>query len=75
MLTYSNLHMEDRIELWVLSYVPGFPDENSIDGVTKLAPLVAMYAGHPDLLFHVEDVIRMTQDSDTNVAISLAAAR
>ena len=43
--------------------------------MTKLAPLVAMYAGHPDLLFHVEDVIRMTQDSDTNVAVSLAAAR
>ena len=53
----------------------GRPDDDSIDGVTKIAPLVAMYAGHPDLLFHVEDVIRMTQDSDTTVAISLAAAR
>jgi hypothetical protein len=34
-----------------------------------------MYAGHPDLLFHVEDVTRMTEDNDIAVAIGLAAAR
>lgn len=34
-----------------------------------------MYAGHADLLFHVEDVIRMTQNDDIAVAAGLAAAR
>ncbi|CAB4021204.1 Hypothetical predicted protein [Paramuricea clavata] len=53
----------------------GHPDDTQIDGVTKIAPLVAMYAGHPDLLFHVEDVTRMTEDNDIAVAIGLAAAR
>ncbi|XP_028396819.1 crystallin J1A-like [Dendronephthya gigantea] len=53
----------------------GNPDDAQIDGVTKLAPLVAMYAGHPDLLFHVEDVIRMTQDDDMAVVSALTAAR
>ncbi len=53
----------------------GRTDDTQIDCVTKIAPLVAMYAGHPDLLFHIEDVIRMTQDDDMAVAIGLAAAR
>ena len=53
----------------------GRTDDTQIDCVTKIAPLVAMYAGHPDLLFHIEDVIRMTQDNDMAVAIGLAAAR
>lgn len=53
----------------------GQPDDSQIDCVTKIAPLVAMFAGHPDLLFHVEDVIRMTQDNDIAVTIGLAAAR
>ena len=53
----------------------GDPNDDQIDCVAKIAPLVAIYAGHADLLTHVEDVIRMTQNNDTAVAIGLAAAR
>ena len=53
----------------------GQPDDSQIDCVAKIAPLVAMYAGHPKLLFHAEDAIRMTQDNDIAVSIGLAAAR
>ena len=53
----------------------GHPDDTQIDCAAKIAPLVAMFAGHPKLLFHAEDAIRMTQDNDMAVSIGLAAVR
>ncbi|MEQ2282920.1 hypothetical protein AMECASPLE_005744 [Ameca splendens] len=46
-----------------------------IDGVTKLAPVVAMFAGRPEMLEKVESAIRVTQNNDMCVAVTLAAAR
>ncbi|KAI4807001.1 hypothetical protein KUCAC02_017781 [Chaenocephalus aceratus] len=45
-----------------------------MDGVTKLAPVVAMYAGRPEMLEKVEKAIRVTQNNDMCVAVTLAAA-
>lgn len=49
--------------------------DNQMDGVTKLAPAVALYAGRPEMLERVEEVMRVTQDNDACVAFTLAAAR
>uniref|UniRef100_A0A3P8TWB6 Selenoprotein J n=1 Tax=Amphiprion percula TaxID=161767 RepID=A0A3P8TWB6_AMPPE len=46
-----------------------------IDGIAKLAPIVAFYAGHPDMLEKVEQATRVTQNNDECVAETLAAAR
>lgn len=46
-----------------------------IDGVTKIAPVVAMYAGRPEMLEKVEKATRVTQNNDLCVAVTLAAAR
>lgn len=46
-----------------------------MDGVTKLAPVVAMFAGRPKMLEKVESAIRVTQSNDMCVAVTLAAAR
>ena len=41
------------------------------DGFCKVAPLVALYAGDPKLPEVVEDMVRVTQDSDLSVACSV----
>ncbi|KAG8009364.1 Crystallin J1B [Nibea albiflora] len=46
-----------------------------MDGVTKLAPVVAMYAGRPEMLEKVEKAMRVTQNNDMCLAVTLAAAR
>uniref|UniRef100_A0A3P9H0Y3 Selenoprotein J n=1 Tax=Oryzias latipes TaxID=8090 RepID=A0A3P9H0Y3_ORYLA len=46
-----------------------------IDGITKLAPVVAAFAGKPEMLEKVEKAIRVTQNNDMCVAVTLAAAR
>lgn len=46
-----------------------------IDGIAKLAPIVAFYAGKPEMLEKVEDAVRVTQNDDACVAETLAAAR
>ncbi|XP_028290474.1 crystallin J1A-like [Gouania willdenowi] len=46
-----------------------------MDGVTKLAPVVALYAGKPEMLEKVEEAMRVTQNNDMCVAVTLAAAR
>lgn len=53
----------------------GCEDDNQIDGIAKLAPIVALYAGKPNMLEKVEDAIRVTQNNDLCVAETLAAAR
>lgn len=46
-----------------------------MDGITKLAPIVAFYAGKPEMLEKVEAAVRVTQNNDACVAETLAAAR
>lgn len=53
----------------------GCESDCQIDGITKLAPLVAFYAGKPDMLEKVEQATRLTQNNDECVAETLAAAR
>jgi len=53
----------------------GCDTDNQIDGITRLAPIVAFYAGKPCMLEKVEDAIRVTQNSDDCVAETLTAAR
>uniref|UniRef100_A0A3P8TWA4 Selenoprotein J n=1 Tax=Amphiprion percula TaxID=161767 RepID=A0A3P8TWA4_AMPPE len=53
----------------------GCETDCQIDGIAKLAPIVAFYAGHPDMLEKVEQATRVTQNNDECVAETLAAAR
>lgn len=53
----------------------GCENDCQIDGIAKLAPIVAFYAGQPDMLEKVEQAIRVTQNNDECVAETLAAAR
>uniref|UniRef100_A0A3Q2PQU9 Selenoprotein J n=1 Tax=Fundulus heteroclitus TaxID=8078 RepID=A0A3Q2PQU9_FUNHE len=53
----------------------GCETDCQIDGIAKLAPVVAFYAGQPDMLERVEQGIRVTQNNDECVAETLAAAR
>lgn len=46
-----------------------------MDGIAKLAPIVAFYAGKPEMLDKVEAAVRVTQNNDACVAETLAAAR
>ena len=40
--------------------------------MAKMAPLVALYAGHPELKQMAEDVIRITQEDDCAVKAGVA---
>lgn len=54
----------------------GSPDDGlSIDAACKMVPLVALYAGRPDLLHVAETAIRATQNTDMAVRYGLAFAR
>lgn len=53
----------------------GSADDDQIDCVIRIIPIVALYAGHPDMLYKVEAGLRVLQDSDLSVAAGLAAAR
>ncbi|KAL1280157.1 hypothetical protein QQF64_014757 [Cirrhinus molitorella] len=53
----------------------GCETDNQIDGVAKLAPIIACYAGKPEMLERVEEATRVTQNNDICVAVTLAAAR
>ena len=53
----------------------GSDDDIQIDAVTRIAPVVALYAGRRDMLIKVEEMIRVTQNNDIPVAFALAAAR
>lgn len=55
--------------------IQGSSTDEQIDGVTKIAPIVALHAGKPDMLDRVEEVVRVLQDFDIAVACALAAAR
>ncbi|XP_078685963.1 crystallin J1A-like [Branchiostoma floridae x Branchiostoma belcheri] len=53
----------------------GSKKDDQVDGATKVAPLVALYAGQPCMLEKVEDALRVTQNSDTAVVAGLTTAR
>uniref|UniRef100_A0AAV2L8T7 Uncharacterized protein n=1 Tax=Knipowitschia caucasica TaxID=637954 RepID=A0AAV2L8T7_KNICA len=53
----------------------GSETDCQMDGVTKLAPIVALFAGRREMLDKVETAVRVTQNNDTCVAVTLAAAR
>ncbi|KAI4809905.1 hypothetical protein KUCAC02_018760 [Chaenocephalus aceratus] len=53
----------------------GCENDCQIDGIAKLAPVVAFYAGKPEMLEKVEQAVRVTQNNDDCVAETLAAAR
>ena len=53
----------------------GSDDDIQIDSVTRIAPIVALYAGKEDMLSKVEEMVRVTQNNDVPVAYALAAAR
>ncbi|GFS10543.1 selenoprotein J [Elysia marginata] len=54
---------------------PGGSKDDQIDVAIRLIPLVALYAGHPDMLKNVEAGLRVLQESDMAIASGLAAAR
>ena len=43
-----------------------------MDGVCKLGPLVALYAGDPKLMEYAETMVRITQDNEIAVKYALA---
>ena len=59
----------------VCVFMTGCENDCQIDGIAKMAPVVAFYAGKPEMLEKVEEAIRVTQNNDTCVAETLAAAR
>ncbi|XP_048774863.1 crystallin J1A-like [Ostrea edulis] len=50
-------------------------EDNQMDCVLNMVSVVALYAGRPEMLDKVEEVITMTQNSDINVAVAFTAAR
>ncbi len=46
-----------------------------MDGLAKISPLVALYAGRDDMLEEAEEAIRVTQDDDITVVVALAYCR
>ncbi|XP_005092833.2 crystallin J1A [Aplysia californica] len=53
----------------------GSETDDQIDCAIRVIPLVAMYAGQPDLLDKAEAALRVLQESDTSIACGLAAVR
>jgi len=50
-------------------------DDAQVNCVVRLPPMVAMFAGDPQLLSLVGDMVRVTQNTDAAVAYGRAAAR
>jgi len=50
-------------------------DDYQADCFAKAVPLACAFAGRPEMLVHVESVVRSTQDTDEAVAFGCAAAR
>lgn len=53
----------------------GAREDDQIDCAVRIIPLVALYAGHPEMLQKVEAGLRVLQESDMAVASGMAAAR
>lgn len=52
----------------------GSSDEQ-VDGCCKVAPVVALFAGHPDMLTTVDKVVRVTQNTDVASGFACGFAR
>lgn len=50
-------------------------EDNQMDCVVNVVCVVALYAGRPEMLDRVEEVITVTQNSDVNLAVAFTAAR
>ncbi|XP_062584255.1 crystallin J1B-like [Saccostrea cucullata] len=50
-------------------------EDNQMDCVINMISVVALYAGRPEMLDKVEEIISVTQNSDINVAVAFTAAR
>lgn len=76
---YFHYKYQDIIERnsskWSVFFSIGCENDCQIDGIAKLAPVVAFYAGKPEMLEKVEQAVRVTQNNDDCVAETLAAAR
>ena len=59
----------------ILVLSPGSPNDDQIDCAIRMIPLVALYAGRPDMLKKVEAGLRVLQESDLAIASGLVAAR
>ncbi|KAH3796858.1 crystallin J1A-like [Dreissena polymorpha] len=55
--------------------VTGAIDDEQIDCALRVVPVVALYAGRPEMLSVAEQVIRQTQNNDLAVAVGLTASR
>ncbi|XP_019643438.1 PREDICTED: crystallin J1A-like [Branchiostoma belcheri] len=53
----------------------GSDTDTQADGAAKVAPLVALYAGQPDMLAKVEAAVRVTQNHQVALSAALANAR
>ena len=62
-------------DFFMALFFPGSDSDDQIDCVLRMVPVCALYAGRPEMLDRVEDVLRVTQNSDTAVSVGLAAAR
>jgi len=52
----------------------GTEDDEQVDSIVKIIPLVALFAGNDLLINYVEDVVRITQNNSTAVGFAIAAA-
>jgi hypothetical protein len=50
-------------------------DDAQADCFLRVVPVIALYAGHPDMLHRVEEVVRVTQDNPPSIAVAQAFAR
>jgi ADP-ribosylglycohydrolase len=51
------------------------PEDAQMPALTKVAPIVARYAGDPELMSHLETAVRATNNSDLAVAYAKGLAR
>lgn len=73
---WRNFSLKDFIKNYEAKIDPtGSDTDDQMDCVAKIAPLVALFAGKPELMEAVEDAIRVTQNNDFTVTIGMAAAR
>ena len=55
--------------------LPGSVKDEQVDGCAKIAPVVAMYAGRPEMLEKVEAAVKVTQKPGMAVAAAMVTAR
>lgn len=53
----------------------GSESDQQMDCILRIVPVTALYAGHPDMLTKVEEIIRLTQNNDESVTFGMMAAR